>query len=46
MFLYAKIVLGNLFNQVSMYNFKQELRAEIFPKGLDEALVSRQSLIV
>lgn len=37
MFLYAKIVLSNLFSQVSVYHFKQELKARHFPKGLDEA---------
>jgi hypothetical protein len=37
MFLYAKIVLNNLLSQVSVYYFKQELKAEHFPKGLDEA---------
>jgi len=37
MFLYAKIVLSNLLNQVSAYDFNQELKAEHFPKGLDEA---------
>ena len=37
MFLYAKIVLGNLLSQVSVYHFNQELKAEHFPKGLDEA---------
>ncbi|KAF2968408.1 hypothetical protein GQX73_g5171 [Xylaria multiplex] len=37
MFLYAKIVLSNLLSQVSMYDFKQELKAENFPQGLNEA---------
>jgi hypothetical protein len=37
MFLYAKIVLSNLLSQVSIYDFKQELKAEHFPQGLDEA---------
>ncbi|RYP43713.1 hypothetical protein DL768_009760 [Monosporascus sp. mg162] len=37
MFLYAKIVLSNLLSQVSIYDFKQELKAEHFPKGLDGA---------
>ena len=37
MFLYAKIVLSNLLSQVSAYHFKHELKAEHFPKGLDEA---------
>ncbi|RYP05095.1 hypothetical protein DL765_009940 [Monosporascus sp. GIB2] len=41
MFLYAKIVLSNLLSQVSMYNFKQELKAEHFPKGLNEAWVPK-----
>ncbi|KAH7117463.1 hypothetical protein EDB81DRAFT_668252, partial [Dactylonectria macrodidyma] len=36
MFLYAKIVLSNLLNS-SPDQFKQELKAEHFPKGLDEA---------
>jgi hypothetical protein len=37
MFLYAKVVLSNLLNQVSVYDFNEELKAEHFPKGLDEA---------
>jgi len=37
MFLYAKIVLGNLFAQISASKFERELKAEHFPKGLDEA---------
>ena len=37
MFLYAKIVLSNLLNQVSLYCFKQELKSKNFPKGLEEA---------
>ncbi|KAH8684930.1 hypothetical protein BGZ61DRAFT_548682 [Ilyonectria robusta] len=37
MFIYAKIVLSNLLDQVSTYQFKQQLKAENFPKGLDEA---------
>ncbi|RYP66506.1 hypothetical protein DL770_008790 [Monosporascus sp. CRB-9-2] len=41
MFLYAKIVLSNLLSQVSIYDFKQELKAEHFPKGLDEAWVPK-----
>jgi hypothetical protein len=40
MFLYAKIVLNNLLNQVSKRHFNQELEAKHFPKGLDEAWVS------
>lgn len=37
MFLYAKIVLGNLLNQVSVARFKREMEVENFPKGLGEA---------
>ncbi|KAM7203083.1 hypothetical protein V8F33_002431 [Rhypophila sp. PSN 637] len=37
MFLYAKIVLGNFLNLVSVAHFKRELKTENFPKGLDEA---------
>ncbi|RTE70730.1 hypothetical protein BHE90_014874 [Fusarium euwallaceae] len=37
MFLYAKIVLSNLLRQASEDHFKQELKAENFPKGLNEA---------
>jgi hypothetical protein len=39
MFLYAKVVLGNLLSQRSLGHVKRELRAEHFPKGLDEAYV-------
>ncbi|RYP71616.1 hypothetical protein DL769_004656 [Monosporascus sp. CRB-8-3] len=41
MFLYAKIVLSNLLSQVSRRDFEQELRAEHFPQGLDEAWVPK-----
>ncbi|KAM7210934.1 Ankyrin repeat-containing domain protein [Rhypophila decipiens] len=37
MFLYAKIVLGNFLNLVSVAHFKRELKTENFPKGLDQA---------
>ncbi|KAI5461405.1 hypothetical protein BGZ63DRAFT_508560, partial [Mariannaea sp. PMI_226] len=37
MFLYAKVVLSNLLNQVSIYHFKQEMKAENFPEGIEEA---------
>jgi len=37
MFLYAKIVLGNLLGQPSLGHLKRELKNENFPKGLDEA---------
>ena len=39
MFLYAKVVLGNLLNQRSLGNIKRELKQENFPKGLDQACV-------
>jgi len=39
MFLYAKIVLGNLLRQPSLGHLKRELKNENFPKGLDEAYV-------
>ena len=37
MFLYAQLVVGNLLDQTSRYALNQELRAETFPEGLDEA---------
>ncbi|KAK4209150.1 hypothetical protein QBC37DRAFT_378333 [Rhypophila decipiens] len=37
MFLYAKIVLGNFLNLVSVAHFKRELKTENFPRGLDQA---------
>ncbi|KAK0728767.1 hypothetical protein B0T26DRAFT_869746 [Lasiosphaeria miniovina] len=37
MFLYAKVVLGNLLGQLTRGHFKRELKAENFQKGLDEA---------
>ena len=39
MFLYAKVVLGNLLSQRSLGNIKRELKQENFPKGLDQAYV-------
>ena len=39
MFLYAKVVLGNLLSQRSLGNIKRELKQENFPKGLDQACV-------
>ncbi|EYB33484.1 hypothetical protein FG05_30074 [Fusarium graminearum] len=37
MFLYAQIVLTNLISQTSKYDFKQEMKAETFPDGLEQA---------
>jgi hypothetical protein len=39
MFLFAKIVLENLYHQISAFDFKNELKAENFPEGLDKAYV-------
>ena len=39
MFLFAKIVLDNLFDQISAFDFEHELKAENFPEGLDKAHV-------
>ncbi|RFN48948.1 zinc finger protein [Fusarium flagelliforme] len=37
MFLYAQLVLNNLLSQTSKYDLKQELKAETFPEGLEQA---------
>lgn len=37
MFLYAKVVLGNLLAQSSLYDFKQEMSSKNFPEGLEQA---------
>ncbi|CVK91852.1 uncharacterized protein FPRN_09654 [Fusarium proliferatum] len=37
MFLYAQLVLNNLVSQTSKYDLKQELKAETFPEGLEQA---------
>ncbi|KLP18132.1 Uncharacterized protein LW94_12089 [Fusarium fujikuroi] len=37
MFLYAQLVLNNLFSQTSKYDLKQELMAQTFPEGLEQA---------
>jgi hypothetical protein len=37
MFLYAKVVLTNLFNQISKYDLKQEIKTETFPADLKQA---------
>lgn len=39
MFLYVKVVLGNLLAQQTLGHFKRELNDENFPKELDEAYV-------
>jgi cyanate lyase len=39
MFLFAKIVLDNLCDQISAFDFEYELKAENFPEGLDRAYV-------
>ncbi|KAH6632698.1 hypothetical protein F5144DRAFT_574952 [Chaetomium tenue] len=37
MFLYAKVVLDNLLHQPTRGHFKRELKAENFPKGMNQA---------
>lgn len=37
MFLYAKVVLDNLMEQVSYEDLKDELKSENFPDGLERA---------
>ncbi|KAF4333390.1 zinc finger protein [Fusarium beomiforme] len=37
MFLYAQLVLSNLFSQTSKYDLKQEMKSETFPEGLEQA---------
>ncbi|KAH7330241.1 hypothetical protein BKA65DRAFT_55430 [Rhexocercosporidium sp. MPI-PUGE-AT-0058] len=37
MFLFAKVVLDNLSDQISAFDFEAEMRAENFPEGLDKA---------
>ena len=39
MFLFAKIVLENLCDQINVLDFRTELEAENFPDGLDKAYV-------
>jgi len=39
MFLYARLVLGNLLRQRSLARFNKELEVAHFPMGLDEAYV-------
>lgn len=39
MFLFAKLVLLNLYRQPSLQCLHQELHPSCFPKGLDEAYV-------
>ncbi|KAJ4116175.1 hypothetical protein NW768_011148 [Fusarium equiseti] len=41
MFLYAQLVLNNLLSQTSKYHLKQELKAETFPEGLEQARYER-----
>ncbi len=44
MFLYAKVVLGNLLEQGSEMDLEDEL-GQHFPHGLDEAWVSKLQLL-
>jgi hypothetical protein len=37
MFLFAKLVMNNLYEQTSNEAFMEELQPEIFPQKLDEA---------
>lgn len=37
MFLFAKLVLANLFAQLNVEDLKQELRPNTFPKGFEQA---------
>jgi hypothetical protein len=37
MFLYAKLVMTNLFEQTSKANVLHEMDASVFPKGLEDA---------
>jgi hypothetical protein len=39
MFLYVRVVLDNLLNQVSKAGLRRELSAEILPRKLDDAYV-------
>jgi adenylate kinase family enzyme len=40
MFLYAKLVMDNLFHQVKLAMMRAELDPQVFPAGLDQACVS------
>ena len=37
MFLFAKLVMTNLYNQTSRANLKRELEPDRFPSGLEQA---------
>lgn len=37
MFLFAKLVMKNLYDQTSIFGLRTEMRDDVFPKGLDEA---------
>ncbi len=39
MFLFAKLVLTNLFAQITLEQLYEELRPETFPKGFEQAYV-------
>jgi hypothetical protein len=43
MFLFAKLVLQNLYDQRNLVNVYKELRPDTFPKGFDEAYVFTRS---
>lgn len=45
MFLFAKIVLDNLCDQISAFDFEYELKAENFPEGLDKAYIILYELL-
>ena len=37
MFLFAKLVMKNFFEQTCVANLREEMRPEVFPHGLDQA---------
>jgi hypothetical protein len=37
MFLYAKLVMDNLFHQVNLAMMRAELNPQVFPNGLEQA---------
>lgn len=45
MFLYAKLVMDNLFHQVSLAMMQAELDPHVFPTGLDQAYVCIESTL-
>ena len=39
MFLFAKLVMGNLYSQTKRVNLNKELELDRFPRGLEDAYV-------